>query len=122
MESFRRAELAQRSGWSDDEIAPITVQLNGKAVHLTTDELRFGATLDSLSKLKPSFASDGYSTAGNSSQITDGAAALLLMKRSKALKLGQPIMAKYVATALSGLPPRIMGIGPVYAIPKLLGR
>lgn len=52
----------------------------------------------------------------------DGAAALLLMKRSKALSLGQPIVGKYVGSALAGLPPRIMGIGPVYAIPKLLER
>lgn len=51
-----------------------------------------------------------------------GAAAVLLMKRSKAIELGQPILAKYVATSLAGLPPRIMGIGPVFAIPKLLAR
>jgi acetyl-CoA acyltransferase 1 len=54
--------------------------------------------------------------------VSIGAAAVLLMKRSKAVELGRPILAKYVGTALAGLPPRIMGIGPVYAIPKLLAR
>lgn len=78
--------------------------------------------MEALTKLKPAFETDGFSTAGNSSQITDGSAAVLLMRRSKALELGQPILAKYVGTAISGLAPRIMGIGPVYAIPKLLQR
>jgi len=89
---------------------------------LDRDEIRQGTTLANLQKLKPSFDPNGFSTAGNSSQITDGGAAVLLMKRSTALELGQPILAKYVGTAISGLAPRIMGIGPVYAIPKLLKR
>lgn len=73
--------------------------------------------------MKPSFPEYGDTThAGNASQITDGAAAVLLMKRSKAIEFNQPILAKYVGTALAGLPPRIMGIGPIYAIPKLLSR
>lgn len=91
-------------------------------MHLDNDEVRHGTTYESIAKLKPAFENDGFSTAGNSSQITDGAAAVLLMKRSKALELGQPILAKYVGTAISGLAPRIMGIGPVYAIPKLMQR
>ena len=122
VESYRRAEAAQKAGWFDDEIAPITITLNGKTVQLNSDEVRHGTTYESIAKLKPAFEADGFSTAGNSSQITDGAAAVLLMKRSKALELGQPILAKYVGTAISGLAPRIMGIGPVYAIPKLLQR
>ena len=122
MESYQRAETAQKNGWFDDEIAPITVQVDKKPVHLSKDEVRYGTTYESISKLKPSFLDDGFSTPGNSSQITDGAAAVLLMKRSKALELGQPIVGKYVGTAISGLPPRIMGIGPVFAIPKLLER
>lgn len=96
--------------------------LDGQDVCLDSDEVRHGTKYETLAKLKPSFETDGFSTAGNSSQITDGAAAVLLMRRSKALELGQPILAKYVGTAISGLAPRIMGVGPVYAIPKLLQR
>lgn len=121
VESYRRAEEAQKSGWLADEIAPITVKKDGKEVLIEQDEIRYGTTYDKISKLPGSFKEYGdRSTAGNSSQVTDGAAALLLMKRSKALELGQPILGKYVATALAGLPPRIMGIGPSLAIPKLL--
>jgi acetyl-CoA acyltransferase 1 len=123
-ESYARAETAQRSGWFDDEIVPITVKRDGKDVTLTRDEgPRWGTTFEKLSKLRPSFSEFGdRSTAGNSSQITDGAAAVLLMKRSKALELNQPILAKYVGATVAGLAPRIMGIGPVIAIPKLLGK
>ena len=122
VESYRRAEAAQKAGWFDDEIAPIIVTLDGKEVRIDSDEVRHGTKYEALAKLKPAFEADGFSTAGNSSQITDGAAAVLLMKRSKALELGQPILAKYVGTSISGLAPRIMGIGPVFAIPKLLQR
>lgn len=96
------------------------MKLDGKEIHLDQDEVRHGTTYDKIKNLKPAFEADGASTAGNSSQITDGSAAVLLMKRSKALELGQPILAKYVGTAISGLAPRIMGIGPTYAIPKLM--
>ena len=121
-ESYRRAEAAQKAGWFDDEISPLNVTLDGNSIRLDRDEVRYGTTYEALAKLKPSFEENGFSTPGNSSQITDGAAAVLLMKRSKAIELGQTILAKYVGTAISGLPPRIMGIGPVYAIPKLLDR
>ncbi|KAK3112345.1 hypothetical protein LTR53_011476 [Teratosphaeriaceae sp. CCFEE 6253] len=121
--SNNRAEAAQKAGWFDDEIVPITTTKDGKEVVVDKDEIRYGTTYERLSKLRPAFSEYGESsTAGNSSQITDGAAALLLMKRSKALELNQPIMAKYVGTAVAGVPPRIMGIGPVVAIPKLLSR
>ncbi|KAL1624313.1 hypothetical protein SLS56_007933 [Neofusicoccum ribis] len=127
-ESYRRAEAAQKAGWFDDEIAPITVRVKDpktgeeKKVTLTKDEgPRYGTTFESLSKIKPAFLPHGdRSHAGNSSQVTDGAAAVLLMKRSKAEQLGQPILGKYVAATVAGLAPRIMGIGPSIAIPKLL--
>lgn len=124
LESYKRAETAQRAGWFDDEIVPITVNLNGKDVTLTKDEgPRWGTTYESLSRIRPAFPEYGdKSHAGNSSQVTDGAAAILLMKRSKALELKQPILAKYVGATVAGLSPRIMGIGPVIAIPKLLGK
>jgi acetyl-CoA acetyltransferase family protein len=123
-ESYRRAEVAQKAGWFDDEIVPITVKLDGKEVTLTQDEgPRWGTTYESLSKIRPAFPDYGdRSTGGNSSQVTDGAAAVLLMKRSKALELGQPILAKYVGATVAGLAPRIMGIGPSLAVPKLLGK
>lgn len=121
-ESYRRAEAAQKAGWFDDEITPIKVQLDGKEVTLTRDEgPRYGTTFESLQKIRPAFPDYGdRSTGGNSSQVTDGAAAVLLMKRSKALELGQPILAKFVGATVAGLAPRIMGIGPSIAVPKLL--
>jgi len=74
----------------------------------------------SLAKLKTSFRENGTTTAGNSSQISDGAAAVLMMKRSKAQELKLPILAKFVGFNVSGVPPRVMGIGPAVAIPAVL--
>lgn len=127
-ESYRRAEVAQKAGWFDDEIAPITVRVKDpktgeeKKVTLTKDEgPRWGTTYEALSKIRPAFKPHGdKSTGGNSSQVTDGAAAVLLMKRSRAEELGQPILGKFVGATVAGLAPRIMGIGPSVAIPKLL--
>lgn len=127
-ESYRRAEAAQKAGWFEDEITPITVKVKDpktgeeKEVTLTKDEgPRWGTTFEGLNKIRPAFPDFGdRSTGGNSSQVTDGAAAVLLMKRSKALELGQPILAKFVGATVAGLAPRIMGIGPSVAVPKLL--
>ncbi|TVY39515.1 3-ketoacyl-CoA thiolase, peroxisomal [Lachnellula occidentalis] len=127
-ESYNRAELAQKAGWFDDEIVPITTEVKDpktgevKKVTLTKDEgPRYGTTFESLNKIRPAFPDFGdKSTGGNSSQVTDGAAAVLLMKRSRAIELGQPILAKYVGSTVAGVAPRIMGIGPSIAIPKLL--
>jgi len=122
--SYQRAEAAQKAGWFDDEIVPITIKVDGKDVTLTKDEgPRWGTTFESLSKIRPAFPDFGdRSTGGNSSQVTDGAAAVLLMKRSRALALGQPILAKFVGATVAGLAPRIMGIGPSIAVPKLLSK
>ncbi|UNI15854.1 Acetyl-CoA C-acyltransferase [Purpureocillium takamizusanense] len=126
-ESFQRAERAQKAGLFDDEIVPITTKIQGpdgewKEVTLTKDEgIRPGTTAEGLGKVRAAFPQWGpTTTGGNASQVTDGAAALLLMKRSTAIKLGQPILAKYVGSTVAGLAPRIMGIGPSVAIPKLL--
>ncbi|KAL2352446.1 beta ketoadipyl CoA thiolase [Cryomyces antarcticus] len=126
-ESYQRAERAQKAGWFDDEITPITVKVKDadgseKEVTLTKDEgPRYGTTYESLSKTRPAFKEFGdKSTGGNSSQVTDGAAAVLLMKRSKAEEMNQPILAKFCGATVAGLAPRIMGIGPSIAIPKLL--
>jgi len=125
--SFFKAAAAQKQGKFKNEIVPIKV----KFVDLKTkqesdivvdkdDGIRDGVTAQSLSKLKPSFAEDGCSHAGNSSQVSDGAAAILLARRSVAKKLGLPILGKFVGASVVGVPPRIMGVGPAYAIPKLL--
>lgn len=127
--SQQKAERAQKEGWTADEIIPITVTVKDpktgetKTVVANKDEgIRAGTTAEGLSKLRVAFPQWGPSTTtgGNASQITDGAAALLLMKRSMAERLGQPILAKFVAATVAGLEPRIMGIGPTLAIPKLL--
>lgn len=127
--SFQRAERAQKAGWFEDEIVPVeTIQKDPKTgeekkVIITQDDgIRYGTTQESLGKIRQAFPQwgNGATTGGNASQITDGAGAVLLMRRSTAEALGQPIIAKYVHCVVSGLEPRIMGIGPVYAIPKLL--
>ena len=76
--------------------------------------------MEGLNKLKAAFKEGGSTTAGNSSQVTDGAAAVLLARRSVAKKLGLPIIGKIVGYAVSGVPPEIMGIGPAVAIPAVL--
>ncbi|RYO76144.1 hypothetical protein DL763_010709 [Monosporascus cannonballus] len=126
-ESFRRAEAAQKAGWFDDEIVPITTRVKGpdgefKTVTLTRDEgIRPGTTAEALGKIRPAFPQWGpMTTGGNASQVTDGAAAVVLMKRSKALRLGLPVLAKYVGSTVAGLAPRVMGIGPTVVIPNLL--
>lgn len=129
-ESYRRAEVAQKAGWFDDEICPLKVGIEDpksgetKEITVSKDEgPRYGTTFESLQKIRPAFKMYGdKSTGGNSSQVTDGAAAILLMKRSKAIELGQPIMAKFVGATVAGLAPRIMGIGPSIAVPKLLSK
>jgi acetyl-CoA acyltransferase 1 len=130
-ESFQKAERAQKAGWFDDEIVPITVQVKdvktgevSKKVIDRDDGPRYGTTAESLGKIRAAFPQwkPSATTGGNASQITDGAAAILLMKRSTAEQLGQPILAKFCGATIVGLEPRIMGIGPSYAIPKILGK
>ncbi|PGH27958.1 hypothetical protein AJ80_00212 [Polytolypa hystricis UAMH7299] len=129
--SYQRAELAQKSGWTVDEILPIKVQVKdpgtGEVKEIIADRddgVRYGTTAESLGKIRPAFPQwkPSNTTGGNASQITDGAAAVLLMKRSKALALGQPIVGKFCGATVAGLEPRIMGIGPTLAIPKILGK
>ncbi|KAK7955860.1 thiolase [Apiospora aurea] len=120
-ESFRRAEAAQKAGWFADEIVPITTRVKGadgelKEVTLSRDEgIRPGTTAEGLMKIRSAFPQWGpITTGGNASQVTDGAAAVVLMKRSKAIRLGVPVLAKYVGSTVAGLAPRIMGIGPAH--------
>ncbi|KIX01987.1 uncharacterized protein Z518_07926 [Rhinocladiella mackenziei CBS 650.93] len=126
--SHKRAEAAQREGWTKDEITPVTTKWIdpqtkvSKTITVDQDDgIRPGTTYAGLSKIRSAFPQWGpTTTGGNASQITDGAAAVLMMKRSTAQKLGQPIIAKYVKSTTVGLEPRIMGIGPTLAIPKIL--
>ncbi|KAF1798739.1 Thiolase, N-terminal domain-containing protein [Mucor lusitanicus] len=127
-ESHRKADIAQKNGWFQEEIVPVEAIVtdeegNEKVVLADRDDgIRPGTTAEKLSKLRPAFDDDGTTTAGNASQVSDGAAAVLLMKRKTAQKLNLPILGKYITSAVVGVPPRIMGVGPAYAIPVALQR
>jgi acetyl-CoA acyltransferase 1 len=129
--SFQKAERAQKAGWFDEEIAPVRTQIKdpktGETKEIVVDRddgIRYGTTVESLSKVRAAFPQwqPSSTTGGNASQVTDGAAALVLMKRSRAEQLGQPIVAKFAGATVIGLEPRIMGIGPSIAIPKILAK
>ena len=116
--SHQHALRAQAEGKFDDEIVP--VPLEGSAAFTQDEGPRADTSLEALAKLKPVFQSDGTVTAGNSSQTSDGAAAAIVMSHKKAEELGLKPMARFVSFAVAGVPPEIMGIGPVVAIPKAL--
>jgi acetyl-CoA acyltransferase 1 len=125
VESHRRAVLAQKNGLFDKEIVPVTTSIKEKdgslkTVTVTKDEGARETTIESLQKLKAAFKKDGTTSAGNSSQVTDGAAAVLLMKRSTAEKKGIKILGRILGYAVEGVAPEIMGIGPAAAIPAVL--
>ena len=120
-ESYKRAAAAKAAGKFKDEIIPIKyIDDDGNERYIAEDDgIRQGVTKESLSKLKPAFEKDGCTHAGNASQVTDGAAAVLLARRSVAQKLGLPIVGKFAGAVVVGVPPNLMGIGPAFAIPKL---
>ena len=129
LRSHQRALAAQADGKFDDEIVPVTVErktLSGDKSAVETMEFRkdegprADTSLEALAKLKPVFHRTGTVTAGNSSQTSDGAAAALVTSAAKAREWGLRPMARFVAFAAAGVPPEIMGIGPVVAIPKAL--
>lgn len=122
--SHQRAIAAIDSGKFAEEIVPVPVpQKKGDPLMVDTDERpRRDTTLESLAKLKPAFRPNGTVTAGNSSGLNDGAAALLLMSASRAAQLGLKPLARIVSSAAAGVPPRIMGMGPVPAVRKALAR
>ena len=120
-ESQRKCEEAQKNGAFKDEIVPVEVKKKKETVIVDTDEgPRPGTTVEVLGKLRPAFKKDGMVTAGNSSGINDGAAAVVVMSEEKAKELGVKPMATWVAGALAGVEPRMMGIGPVAATRKVL--
>ncbi|NXM84043.1 THIKB thiolase, partial [Oenanthe oenanthe] len=117
------AAKAQQMGLFKTEIVPVKTTVadaegNTKPIIVHQDEgIRLSTTLEGLAKLKPAFKEDGSTTAGNASQVSDGAAAVLLAKRSKAAQLGLPVLGVLRSFAVVGVPPDVMGIGPAYAIP-----
>jgi acetyl-CoA acyltransferase 1 len=114
VESHQKAAAAQAAGKFDAEIVPV------RGVVAKDDGIRPGTTAAILAKLKPAFTPTGVTTAGNSSQTTDGAAAVLLMTRAEAVRRRLPIAAVWRGYAVKGVPPSIMGIGPAVAIPAVL--
>ena len=130
--SHQKAAKAQKEGLFDGEIVPVTTRWTDledpenvpeKQITVTKDDgIRPNATAASMGKLKPAFKADGTSTAGNSSQVSDGAAATLMMRRSTAAELGltSSIIGKWSGSQVVGCHPDEMGIGPALAIPKLL--
>ena len=122
--SHNKAEAAQKAGRFKDEIVPVPIpQRKGDPVLFDQDEfIRYGCTYDQVKGLKPAFDKNGTVTAGNASGINDGAAAVLVMKASKAAELGLKPMAKIAAYAVEGLDPKVMGMGPVPASRKCLAR
>lgn len=115
-----RAVAAQANGFFEREITPFT-RADGTVVS-RDDGPRDGTTLEGLAMLKPAFKPDGRVTAGNACPLNDGAAAVLVMSASKAKELGVTPLARVVASAVSGLDPKIMGVGPIEALTRLLKR
>ena len=130
LKSNQKAAKAVNSGLFDPELVPVDVEiveLNGhekpekKNFTVSRDEgPRADTSMEALSKLKPAFKEDGVVTAGNSSQMSDGAAAVMVMSAEKANELGLKPLVRFVSFAVGGVPPELMGIGPIVAIPKAL--
>jgi acetyl-CoA acyltransferase len=123
--SHQNALKAQSEGRFDDEIVPLEVDTktsydSKKAVFKKDEGPRADTSIEALAKLRPVFHVAGTVTAGNSSQTSDGAAAAIVMSEKKARELGLKPMARFVSFAVGGVPPEIMGIGPIVAIPKAL--
>ncbi|KAM3820901.1 3-ketoacyl-CoA thiolase, peroxisomal isoform 1-T1 [Vipera latastei] len=124
--SQQKAARAQKLGWFKNEIVPVTTTITDdqgteKTVTVLQDEgIRASTSLEGLARLKPAFQENGTTTAGNSSQVSDGAAAVILARRSAAVQLGLPVLGVLKSYAVVGVPPDVMGIGPAYAIPVAL--
>jgi acetyl-CoA C-acetyltransferase len=116
--SHRRALAAQQSGFFDAEITPVPLPAGGE---LSRDECpRPGTSVERLAELKPAFKPDGRVTAGNACPLNDGAAAVLVMSDTRARELGLQPKARIIASAVTGLAPEVMGVGPIEAVRKVL--
>ena len=121
--SQQKTVAAQEAGKFDDEIVPVEVKKKKETIIFNKDEgPRPGTTKESIAKLRPAFKKDGIVTAANSSGINDGAAAVIVMSEEKAKELRVTPMATWVAGALAGVDPAIMGIGPVAATKKVMAK
>ncbi|CAE7228771.1 ACAA1 [Symbiodinium sp. KB8] len=119
--SQARAAEAQQQGLFAAEIVPVHVEGAAEAV-MDDDGIRPGTTQEKLSKLRPAFKPDGTTTAGNSSQVSDGAAAVLVMRRWMAKKHGLPVLGVVRSYSVVGVDPSLMGIGPAVAIPEAINK
>ncbi|MGH7376150.1 MAG: thiolase family protein [Candidatus Methylomirabilales bacterium] len=123
LESHRRAVAAQREGRFAEEIIPLPVPVGKGAPPLLFDRdegPRPDTSLEALGQLPPAFQKDGTVTAGNTSQMSDGAGAVVVMARRRAEALKAKVLARFLGYAVAGLPPEEMGLGPAYAVPKVL--
>ena len=119
--SQNKAEAAQKAGRFKDEIAPVTIKGRKGDVIVSDDEyIRAGVTLESIAGLRPAFNKDGTVTAANASGLNDGAAALVLMTAGEAARRGLKPLARIASWAHAGVPPEIMGTGPIPATKKAL--
>jgi acetyl-CoA acyltransferase len=122
-ESQRRAAVATAEGRFENEIVPVPVVIDGETQMMTTDEgIREGTTAETLGQLKPAFKEDGMVTAGNSSQISDGASAVLIMSEEKAAELGLKPRARFHSFSVAGTDPVTMLKGPIPATKKILAK
>ncbi|XP_008421414.2 3-ketoacyl-CoA thiolase, peroxisomal [Poecilia reticulata] len=126
LDSQIKAARARDSGRFDQEIVPVSVTVRDESgrerrLEVRKDEgIRAGTTLEDLARLRPAFKPDGTTTAGNSSQVSDGAAAVLLGRRAAVEELGLPVLGVLRGSAVVGVPPHLMGVGPALAIPAAL--
>jgi len=122
--SQNKAEVAKASGRFENEIVPVEVPQRRKDPIIFKDDefIREGVTAENLAKLRPAFKKDGKVTAGSSSGINDGAAALVVMSKEKAIELGVEPLVTIVAHASAGVEPRVMGTGPIAATKKVLAK
>ncbi|MBK5960732.1 acetyl-CoA acetyltransferase [Rhodoplanes elegans] len=121
--SQNKAEAAQKAGKFKDEIVPVTIKSKKGDTVVDTDEFpRHGATIDQMAKVRPAFDKEGSVTAANASGINDGAAMVVLMRRSDAEKGGHPILARIASWAHAGVDPAIMGTGPIPATRAALAK
>ncbi len=123
LRSQQRTKEAQEKGFFKEEIVPVEIpQRKGDPILFEKDEFPRETSKEALAKLRPAFKKDGTVTAGNASGINDGAAAFVVMSAEKAKDLGLKPLAKIIGYASAGLDPAVMGLGPIYATRKMLGK